>query len=644
MTRPNTLRGIPESLPPFTKTQSPKSFLYTRILKNYLGEQAAYVYALLSTNERLTFIRLLQLSSLKPAFLRKILVTLIQMNCVVYYHKPGVEDRTKVGTYYYYPHEEGCMKLIYADDIIRRIRSDYIDELFATIVQNVLSVGHLTVNAFLKPITDKNRRLEVEKAFKILVDDGWLIPVDSSTFLNQFDLFSKTFKSVTSRFNRENPQSRAVSQTKRMQMIKDLTYEKFLDIMENEEQRSSLRTGGSHTFRVMDDSSTQSAGMIDQTVPLTFYFERYLKRLRSIHLASEAKHRVGDISAKIYALALDHVEAKSRDVRSKEAVLHRLLANVGQSRVGFDPHRDIELKNKLALDDQSTGLCFSVPDIYRTLCNKGARFGLDKNDIYGTIDDPSHVHSSIKRQIHEHNDSTKKIKMVNGKLNMGDDDNDGGIPESPDPELMTLLLQHLKLLSSDIQLPFLRETTPGTFYIPFTELVPEITKHFFKQYVRQILGSPCLRVLNFIEKEHLTDVKALAKGVLMRDGDIRREIDRMQKFRLVEIQEIPKTQDRSAMRAAFAFRVNYSNAREHMKECLIFNMGEAFDSLDDIRADNKLLLDKVSRADVKGREQELLLPSELKQLRQCYDSQNHTLAKFFRLRSAVDVFEFMSGI
>ncbi|QPG73834.1 hypothetical protein FOA43_001149 [Brettanomyces nanus] len=658
MTRPNILSDneIPDSLPPFTKTQSPKSFLYTKILKNYVGEQGAYVYALLATNERLAFKRLLQLSRLKSSRLKKILVSLIQLNCVVHYSKSGRSDsnsKSQMDNFYYYPNEEGCFKFLYADDIIRCIRKEYEDEMPATIVQNVLSMGHLTVRAFFQHAkTDKDRCLRIQKAFKRLVDDNWLSPIGKNSFLNVFDLFDKTFKKVAAEYNRENPESKTISQTKRMHMIKSITGDNFLQLLQEEHLHAELHHSSLKSLmgNEADDDADEIgiSDMINTDLPLTFSFERYLKRVRSIHLASEARHRIGEISSGVYALALNHVELRSPSVRSREAKLQRLLANVGQTTVGLDPHADLETKNKLSLKDQSTGLVIRVPDVYRQLKSNGKKFGITESDLIKTIYDPADSDDIGSKRPMNALDSDvppKKAKLEVTESEENDDiEFESTTTTDSNNEVLTLILQHLKLLTTDDNIPFLRETSPGVFYIPFTELVPEYTKHTFKQYIKHIMDPACLRIYNYIEERHLTDEKMLAKHILIKESDIRTHLNKMQKLRLVEVQEIPKTQDRSAIRANFAFRVKYRNGLEVFKNSLIFNMGEVLDSLDDIRMDNKILLDKVSRADVKGKEQELLLTSELVQLQKFYEFERQALAKFCRLRSSLDVFEFMSEL
>lgn len=609
MVRANVLDTdkVPNDMPPFAKTQSPKSFLYSSVLKKFIGEQAAYVFSLLLTNERLSLRRLGQLSRLKPTQLRKTLAILIQMNCVVYYHKSGSADGSK--SYYYYPNEEGCLKLVYADDIIRTIGVEY-DEDAATIVQNVLAVGHLTPSEFLSQINDAETYI---KSFNVLTRDGWLIPVQKHMFENQFDLFNQTLKKVVTQYNSENPVSKTLSQTKRIAGIKQIAAEQYLKTIQLPAAR-----------RHLEDTELDS--------PLTFNLERYFKRLRSRHLASDARHRVGDISAKVYRLILHHIEAHSRDVRCKDSLIDHILANFGQSTVGFDPLDNEELRRRLELQDQMTGLSVNVADVQKELEQSGVEFGISQQDIIGTIYDSS----DLKRVAEQPSTPSKRAKNAT-KVKL----EDTAEFSATEHNITKLLLQHMKLLCTDSRIPFLREVSPGTFYVPFTEIVPAYRDYTFKQYIRQILGPQCLRIYNCIEEKHLTDEKTLAKLVLMRESDIRTDLNRMQRFGLVEFQEIPKTQDRSAMRATYTFRVRPDTGVHDLFSALVYNMGEVLERLEVLRLNNRILLDKVSRDDVRGKEDQLLLSSELEQLHKYYDNERTAVAKLTRLRSAMDVLGFM---
>ncbi|GMG47897.1 unnamed protein product [[Candida] boidinii] len=69
-------------------------------------------------------------------------------------------------------------------------------------------------------------------------------------------------------------------------------------------------------------------------------------------------------------------------------------------------------------------------------------------------------------------------------------------------------------------------------------------------------------------------------------------------------------------------------------------MGECLERIELLKSHNKILLDKISREDVKGREHELLLSSELKQLQTIFENEKLGLAKFNRLKSSAEIFYF----
>ena len=83
---------------------------------------------------------------------------------------------------------------------------------------------------------------------------------------------------------------------------------------------------------------------------------------------------------------------------------------------------------------------------------------------------------------------------------------------------------------------------------------------------------------------------------------------------------------------------------EIVGKCMMHSMGAAIDSLITMRSDNKILLDKVSRDDVRGKEGELLLEGEIKQLKMVMDQERLALAQWTRLRTMGELFWFFKGV
>ncbi|GMF08390.1 unnamed protein product [Ambrosiozyma monospora] len=208
---------------------------------------------------------------------------------------------------------------------------------------------------------------------------------------------------------------------------------------------------------------------------------------------------------------------------------------------------------------------------------QGRKFGLVESDLIDSVVDPSSYLSTLKRKRQGGNANSeddegdrpsKKVKLeaIDSILdddNNSDDDNfannskggfQNGNSSAKDHRLLTIINQHLKLLSLDPTIPFVEESNPGSFYIPFTELQPVYTKHTFKQYLKNLFGPETLRLVNCMEDKKLVDEKTLSKIVLMKESQIRSLISKLQTLQIIEVQEIPKTMDRQATRSVFAFR------------------------------------------------------------------------------------------
>ncbi|KAG7856825.1 hypothetical protein KL939_003610 [Ogataea angusta] len=630
-------KGAPTELPLSMKTKSPESFLFTSLLKLVLGEQAAYVFGILLDHKRLTLPQLQKMCKMKMSAVKKALVSLLQLECAVYFAETNfITEKSQT---YYSCSFTGCYKFLYANAIINDIHRDY-GELHAAIVQQVLVNGHLTSGEYLKNVDGAAQAEEAEKAFSILVIEKWLAPIDEMHFQSKYDLFHKVYQQQTAIFNAEN-KGKVISQAKKLQVIKEETRRKHQQLMGEDKVRSRLFTS---------DSSSMFQ-KVNPDICLTFNLDRYLKRLRSLHFASEARHKVGEISSRIYALILNRLEAKSAEVENPELRLEKYLANVGQSGVGLDPRVVEQVRGRYELKDQERGMNITVSEVYKELVRNGEKFGVTVGSVKNTIADPS-LEFGRKRKNEDGSNGfpgVKKVKIevdeVLERLGSHDSDDENGDddPDNPDPRIMSTLLQHLKLLAADPKFPFLVETDMGQFHVPYTRLSPILAKHVFKQYVKAIIGPDALKVLNCIEDKRLTDEKAVSKLVLMKEASVRNILGRLLSFNIIELQEIPKTQDRSAMRSVYAFRFKPQPAIEMFKKSILFNMGEALEKLEQCKKQNKILLDKVNREDVKGREQELLLPSELKQLEEYYEYESTWITKFGRLRTAIDVFEFLTA-
>lgn len=706
---------IPTELPVTAKTQSPSCFLHCVILRAYLGEQAAYIYSCLHSQRKQSLQQLAAKSGIKGSNLKKILVTLIQLGCAVYM----TNERT--GQIFYCSNEEGCWKLTYFDEIVRHVREKF-GSVHASVIQNIILKGHLTIGSYVKEIELKSEVEKIEQAFIDLIEDKWIVHVKDLDFKSLSESFNECVRLANREFLNNSSQyiksndggmdssnsrfkTAGLSQLKKTIIIKDIAKEKFMKLYFDTNGKDKLhRVGANNHFGddnvfdeiavakgvstlFSDDDDDDEATKTNETngskllkrlngvVPVTVSFERFLKYERDIQLVSISKHRIGNVTSMVYKVVLSRIEKSSREVRSVEDMVDKFVADAsvgvgsaGSSTSGYDPSIGQDLMKRLELKDQQKGLNFGAADILKEL-SRSNKYELTKDDLLGTInndDGDEYERNSRKRKLEEEktNGAYKKSKLSKiasqiKTFNDDDDDNEDGddtgvvidngfdlTNNSENNELMMLILQHLKLLTTDKKLPFLIETTPGQFYVPFTVLHAQVPFYHMKQIIKGVLGNSALRILNCIENKRLIEEKNIAKSVLMRESDVRKIIATLTKFGLIEIQEIPRTADRSAMRGIFAFKTNkkFARGKSILGKCLMFNMGEVLDQLETMKKDNKILLDKISREDVRGREAELLLESELNQLKHVVECEKSGLAKLQRLRAMGELLWFSNTV
>lgn len=694
---------IPSELPITAKTQSPLCFLHSEILRAYIGEQGAYVYSVLHSRRKQTIGELSKKTGLSIGSLKKLLTVLIQLGCAVYIKN----ERT--GAVSYAHNEEGCWKLTFADDIVRHIREKFGDNHAGVMQNVLLgghvTIGSYVKEIELKSeieMVEQSFLDLIEDGWLIHVK-GMDFTTLSENFANCVRLANREFMENSSQYTRSddmgmgggggNPRfkSAGLSQLKKTMIIKDIAKEKFLKLYyDNSGKEQLYRVGISNNKRSEGSSMTtlfsddedadeqvddgsKKLKRINGSIPLSVSFERYLKYSRDTHLVSISRHRIGNVSAMVYEVVLDRIEKSTRDMRNVEHIVDRLVADAsvgagsaGSSTSGYDPSTAQDLKKRLELADQQKGMNFGAADILKAL-SLTKRYELTKDDLLGTImdnEEDDDVQNSRKRKLEESEANgykKSKLSKLAAQIKTFDEDEDeeedadgknnqdNGFDingsSSETAELLKLILHHLKLLTTDTKLSFLIETTPGQFYVPFTVLQQQLSTYHKKQLIKCILGNASLRVYNCIESKRLAEEKTIAKSVLMKEGDVRRVIATLTRFGLIEIQEIPRTTDRSAMRSIFAFKLNRTLRSSRMlANCLLFNAGEVLSGVEERKDENKILLAKLSRTDVKGHESELLLPSELEQLNMISSANRADMARLQRLRHMGVLFWFTETV
>lgn len=605
------------------RTLSPERFLYTELAKSLLGERAAFIVEILLSLGRLNVGEICARapSSMSARSVKTTLVSLIQLRCVKYVQEAvGTSGRTS--TYYYF-NQEGLLLFLYSGFIIEELGKRASDPVMASqIVQNILSLGSITLNEYLQSCDSQVSKTDVTSVFVQLCEGGFLTAISKIHYTPIKVLWDRLYEKEYSAI----PRNSTLSDLKKRNEAKSKAKTQFLQTLSSVDDSSKILTTDPHT----------SMRTVLGSAPLTVNLDRFLKIRRSKQLVQLAKTRIGNIPAQVYSIALKITEQKSP----------HLVDPLTQTGLLQDLDEAVSIRADEELtEEKASGVTFSAVDIAKCLPRS--------LDLRGSLI------STFKTKKREGNSSTqqqpaKKLKTEDGSVvpsiaelrsrdDEGAEERNEEIEElhddGSDPHHPSLINGHLKLLAST-SIPFLSEIRPGVFYIPYSKVMPMLRRFTYDYIIASTLGASAMRICRCIRENNLVSEKFINSTALMKEKDSRTTIGSLIKYNVIEIQEVPRTADRAASRAVFLFRSKETHAYNFMEQNLVWNIANLLYKKEKLKEDNATLLTKANRDDVKGKETELLLPSELNQLKMVNERELNIWARISRLLSLWEVFKF----
>lgn len=625
------------------RIQNPQRFLFLELIKSNLGDRAACIVDLLIALGRLSIDEIhLKLTSAqylsfnqddnddwKIKDIKRTIVSLIQLRCVKYFEETSLSGKKK--TYYYY-NEDGPLLLLYSGLIIHEIEklypsnTDMLEISAAQIIQNALTFGSISLSELLENSNSNSSDCDISNIFVKLCDDGFLTPISKLHYTPLNDLwtilYEKHYNSI--------PRNSTLSDLKKRTEAKGKAKDEFLNIIKN----------ANDTSKVIKIDPQTSLRTVHKNVPLTFNLSRFLKSRRSKHLVQLSKFRVGTISAKVYKAALKMTEKKTVDL------IHPLT----QTGLLEDIDEANSIKEELALLEEK-GVTFNAIELAKHIPTE---LDLKGSLVTQKREAPNSKRSNSGDQ--ENLSAKKKMKTKDGfvvpalpkhitdqtqddeeSVDDMDIDLNGDYDDISNP--ISLINMHLKLLASS-NIPFLKETRPGVYHVPYSTLMPVVRSSIYDYIIASTLGQSAMRIRRCICANSLVSEKVINSVALMKEKDIRSAIASLIKFNVAEIQEVPRTMDRSAARAVFLFRSKEDHSYSFMKQNLEWNLANLIYKKERLKNENITLLTKANREDVKGNEANLLLTSELNQLKMVNERELTTFSRVARVISLWEVFKF----
>lgn len=586
-----------------SKTQSPRSYLYTSLARTHLGDTAAAIVSCLISYGRLTAREISHRIKMPIKVVKSSLVSLIQMNCVLYWK----EERDV----FYSFDDSGILVFLHAGEIINHIESSYGEES-AEIIQNILVNGHIKIDDYLGNITDAQTKLDKQNLLFKLFSERWIARVQPFNYNPVDDIWNKLYQETL----KNTPRNSTTSEVKRVAEAKEKTKTKFLDLIESGQSPKEL-------YATEDGIKRLNSNLV-----VKFNLSRFQKHLRTNAFVNLAKSRIGVLTSRIYEVALRLIEQGSPDLKNHFLEISGLINDPEEERLFLN-----SIENKL-VDDKK--IVFNVRDLLRFLPQD-----LDlRNSIL------SHTFNSKKRVASEEEVPSKRIKTEPGaeealaefaRANSVEREEEPNVTDT-DPHSLTVVQQHLKLLSSGTSNQFLIEITPGTYTVPFTSVVKQLKQYNFETLIKTTLGHNTFRVLRCLKSLKLGDEKSISNAVLLKDKTVRNELYKLVKINVAEIQEVPRSADRAASKTFYLFRHRENVSYNFLNNSLIYSMSQIITNIDNFKEDHKILLEKCEREDVKGHEEELLLESELKTLKALQTREINNIGRFNRLKSLSDIY------
>ena len=215
----------------------------------------------------------------------------------------------------------------------------------------------------------------------------------------------------------------------------------------------------------------------------------------------------------------------------------------------------------------------------------------------------------------------------------------GNNPQSVRDPHFKAVRSHLQLLAQHpneflAQVPRSANTLES-WKVRIGTLVKNCQKRAIIQTVVSRYGNPSGRLMNILTERGKLDEKTLSSFSLIREKEMRNRLTTMQKAGLLELQEVPRDNARVASRTHFLFFYDHDRCKSKLLEECYKTVTRLLERARIEKEQVQGTLEKASRSDVIGREEQLLGAAEQAALQKWYDSEAKILGQVSRVDDMV---------
>lgn len=207
-------------------------------------------------------------------------------------------------------------------------------------------------------------------------------------------------------------------------------------------------------------------------------------------------------------------------------------------------------------------------------------------------------------------------------------------------ERIQQMRQHLLLLAES-NLQFIRHCGTrdhGEWTVDFGLLIPKLRLIEIDAVIEECFGRQGLRLVKILRAKGKIDDRSMPGLALMKKGDVYIKMTEMELQGFLEVQEVPRDNNRTASRTLFLWFFDQDRTAARVLDDTYKAMSRHLQRLEVERRKKKNVLSVVERKDVQGMEEEKLRGDIYNEYREFLDIESKLVGQIGRLDDLVGVF------
>jgi hypothetical protein len=186
-----------------------------------------------------------------------------------------------------------------------------------------------------------------------------------------------------------------------------------------------------------------------------------------------------------------------------------------------------------------------------------------------------------------------------------DEETTNGIAETNGDDIDDEIVQALNAIAEG-PYSFVQDGGDGTFNVDHVRLRNFLIRHEIINIAQARIGNLGVRMMRILMDKGRMDERMLQERGLFESKEMRRLLQKLHATGFIELQEVPKDQQRQPIRTIFLWFYEEERARKLLLEEVYKSMTRLYQRLQYEREQMKVTLEKIEKEDCEGREVEVL--------------------------------------